>query len=361
MAKNQDRQLTISELRGALAGIKSHIEQALPATARRYLTPERVTKIALMAISRQPMLMACTRESILRSVMDATTLGLELGGPLGQAYLVPYRNKNTGRLEANFIIGYRGLIALSRRSGEIQSVNANIVYEKDTFEIDLGSGEPPKHIPYLDGPRGKPRLVYSIARFKDGGMHVEMMTMDQVDAIRERSRAKNNGPWVTDYEEMARKTVVRRAAKYWPISIEMAEALAMEDRAEGGDVIDAEYTEQAVEQAASRTDEAIEALTANEGKLPADDTEPEKPKKRSRKKAEPDVTKRKAEIAQHILDMARTAGWCETMDELLATLKDNGQVAADLKDLTHLATDELEKLADDVERACVPPEQQELV
>ena len=89
--------------------------------------------------------------------------------------------------------------------------------------------------------------------------------------------------------------------------------------------------------------------------------EPEKPKKRGRKKAEPDVTKRKAEIAQHILDMARTAGWCETMDELLATLKDNGQVRGDLKDLTHLATDELEKLAADVERACVPPEQQELV
>lgn len=223
----------ILAIRNDLEAYKEQIRIALPMTAKKYLTPERVAKVALLAIGKNPTLMTCTRESILQAIMDTASLGLEVGGALGHAYLVPYKNKGGG-YRAQAIIGYRGYISLARRSGTISSVAANVVYKKDTFEIDLGSGEPPVHKPYLDGNRGDPKLVYAVARFKDGAVHTEFMTMDQVDQIRERSQARNNGPWVTDYLEMARKTVIRRAAKYWPISIEMADAMEMDNRADSG-------------------------------------------------------------------------------------------------------------------------------
>jgi recombination protein RecT len=231
----------LSPFRQALTVSQKHFEQALPQTVRKYLTPERMTKITLSALSRNPTLLTCSPESVLRSVMDAASLGLEPAGPLGHAYLVPFKNKKTGRMEAQLIVGYRGYIALARRSGEIESVSANVVYARDEFEINIAEAVV-EHKPYMpevdsdeDGDRGVPRGVYCLAKFVGGGRHVEFMTMADVDKIRRRSRASDSGPWVTDYEEMARKTVVRRASKYWPLSTEFAQAMEIEDAAESGE------------------------------------------------------------------------------------------------------------------------------
>jgi recombination protein RecT len=215
--------------------MKAKILEAIPATIARYLTPERVVKITLMAMNRSPDLLQCTVKSILRSVIESVSLGLEpSGGVLGHAYLVPFNNTKTGEKEAMLIIGYRGMIDLARRSGEIVSVEAHVVHERDFFEIEFGRDPKLVHRPCLTDDPGQVIAGYAVAEFRGGAKHCEFMTRAQIDAIRNRSRAKNSGPWITDYEEMARKTVVRRAAKYWPLSIELTKALDLEDAAEQG-------------------------------------------------------------------------------------------------------------------------------
>ena len=234
----------LAPFREALARSQASFAEALPATVRKYLTPERLTKITLAAISRSPQLLECTPESVLRSVMDAAALGLEPGGPLGQAYLVPFRNK--GKPEAQLIIGYRGLITLARRSGEIESVASNVVFARDRFRCDLATGLL-EHEPFFaelpDGAsqmsdddidaacdRGKPIAVYCVAKFVGGGQHVDVMTMADCEKIRRQSKAADSGPWANFYLEMCRKSVTKRAAKYWPLSIELADAMERDDQ-----------------------------------------------------------------------------------------------------------------------------------
>jgi recombination protein RecT len=213
------------------------LQEALPATAKRYLTAERMIKIATMAVSKSPLLLDCTRVSLLSSIMEAASFGLDFG-QLGQAYLVPRWNKKVNGYEASLIIGYRGLIALSRRSGDLRSITAQVVYEKDEFELDLGSGKPPIHRPFLHGERGMPIAVYAVAWLVDGGTACDYMTWADVMKIKNRSQARTKsgditGPWATDEDEMARKTVVRRLAKYLPMSVELADAIEIDDRQYG--------------------------------------------------------------------------------------------------------------------------------
>lgn len=245
---SQDAQLQVSQdklapFRHAMMSAQKAFEDAIPTTFRKYLTPERLTKITLSAISRNPYLLKCTPTSVLRAVMDSASLGLEpTGGVLGQAYMVPYKmyDKHTkqSQYEAQLIVGYRGYITLARRSGEIVSVESHVVHQHDHFDIEFGREPKLSHKPsYAEDP-GPPIAAYCVAEFRDGAKHCEFMTKAEIDKVRDRSRAKDNGPWVTDYEEMAKKTVVRRAAKYWPLSIEMAKAFEIEDTAESGTVYD---------------------------------------------------------------------------------------------------------------------------
>lgn len=223
----------------ARSGVKTFAElfkaksKNLAGLIPKHLTPERVAKIAISALMRQPKLLECKPETVWFQVAQAATLGLEVN-LLGGAYLVPFKNKNGGT-DCQLIVGYQGLIDLARRSGNIESIEARVVYKNDKFEIEHGLTPTLKHIPCLDGEPGPMRLVYAIAWLKDGGKQVEVMTKTEVDAIRRRSKAANNGPWVTDYDEMARKTVVRRLAKYLPKSIEMAQAMTLEDAGENGE------------------------------------------------------------------------------------------------------------------------------
>jgi recombination protein RecT len=211
------------------ATLKDLLSRALPAMKQvlpRHLTPERLVKVALAATGRNQDLLACTADSILDCVMQAAQLGLEPGGPLGHAYLIPYKNKCT------LIVGYKGLIELARRSGEIDSIEARVVYERDEFRVAYGLNPVLEHVPNLSGDPGQLIMVYAIARLRGGGVQAEVMTRSQVNAIRQRSRASGSGPWVTDYDEMARKTVVRRVCKYLPLSVELADVLEGEARVE---------------------------------------------------------------------------------------------------------------------------------
>jgi len=246
------------QFRDYLDARKANLATVLP----KHLTAERVTKIALLAYSKTPKLRECSMESVYAAVLQAAELGLEPGGALGHAYLVPYGQSCT------FIPGYRGLIELARRSGEIESIEAHVIRERDTYEVEFGLDPKLQHKPFLDGDAGGLKLVYAVARLKGGQVQTEVMTKAQVDAIRARSRSGNNGPWVTDYEEMARKTVVRRLCKYLPLSPEKAEALAgalAADDADSGPVIDLAPSEYAAEEKSeSRSKQVLERLALPE-------------------------------------------------------------------------------------------------
>lgn len=215
---------------------EKHAHAALTAVTPKHMTADRLVKIALVAASRSPELAKCSPESILRSVMQGAEIGLEAGGLLGEAYLVPFFNKKTGRMEAQMIPGYKGLIKLARQSGQIASIEAHVVRERDQFTLTYGLDAKLSHVPCLKGDPGPVVAAYAIARFKDGGYQVEVMTRAELDAIKARSKSSDRGPWVTDEAEMQRKTVVRRLCKYLPLSPELALARAIEaDEAANGD------------------------------------------------------------------------------------------------------------------------------
>lgn len=255
--KVDPKQQAISNFNQYLELRKSTLSRVLP----KHMTPERLIKVAMLAYSKTPKLRECSLESVGQAVMQAAELGLEPGGVLGHAYLVPYGNTCT------LIPGYRGLIELARRSGEIESIEAHVVYANDKFTLKFGLDPVLEHEPNLDSEPGGLRFVYAIAKLKDGGKQLEVMTKAQVDAIRKRSKSGNNGPWVTDYEEMARKTVVRRLVKYLPLSTERAETLAKALELDNdNEAIDVTATHGDVEFKASSRSAAVLAKLQAEGK-----------------------------------------------------------------------------------------------
>lgn len=231
----------------ALNSVKTLIEASKGAIASRlpkHVTVDRIMKVALTAVNKNPDLLACSRDSLILSIMQAAELGLEPGGALGEGYLIPYNNKvkvNGAEVwvkQAQFIPGYRGLISLARRSGQIVSIEAHVVHEGDKFECCFGLDPKLEHTPDWDADgSGALKFVYAVAKLKDGGVQFEVMSKSAVEAIRGRSKAGNSGPWKTDYEEMARKTVIRRLFKYLPVSVEMAQALELQAGVEAGEFV----------------------------------------------------------------------------------------------------------------------------
>lgn len=218
-----------------IADMLKHAWPRIQAVMPKHMSSERMYQIALSAINTTPKLAECSPATILSCVMKCSALGLEPSAVdgLGRAYILPYRSKQG--MQAQLILGYKGMIALARRSGEIKDISARAVYEGDEFDYSFGLDEHLSHKPaareHKDGE--KPTHVYMVAHFKDGGHYMDVMTFQEVEAIRKRSKAANNGPWVTDYEAMAKKTVIRRAFPYLPVSVE-AQSAAASDETSGG-------------------------------------------------------------------------------------------------------------------------------
>lgn len=176
--------------------------------------------LARMQFSKTPQLAGCTRESVMQCLMQCGQFGLLPDGR--HAHLIPYGDKCT------FIMDYKGLIALASRNG-ITGIFAEVVYENDVFKTSIVLGEKQLvHEMAYGSERGKPRLFYSCAKI-NGTFDYEVMTLAEVEAIRNRSRAGKSGPWVTDFLEMGKKTVIRRHSKRWDITPELAAALAADD------------------------------------------------------------------------------------------------------------------------------------
>ncbi len=226
----------------------THIQQARPqngiaalldqnwdriaAVMPSHMSSERLFQLAVSAINQTPQLAEATPQSLLSCVMKCSALGLEPSAVdgLGRAYILPYRSR--GQVNAQLIVGYRGLIDLARRSGQLKSIHAQAVYEGDEFSCwEDEAGQHFKFVPGRDNPHTKDKLtdVYVCAQLMDGGFVFERMTKAEVEAIRKRSKAATSGPWVTDYEEMAKKTVIRRASKYLPLSTQAQTAVAADE------------------------------------------------------------------------------------------------------------------------------------
>ncbi len=228
-------QLTVQPLGQFLASKETHIAQALPGTSQ--ITAKRVMRIIMSEASKSPLLRQCSQQSLLSAVLECCRLGVEPGSALGHAYLIPFKNNKKGITECQFILGYRGMIEIARRSGQIVSLYSHAVYENDTFEIELGLHANIKHSP-ARGARGAFIGAYAVAHLKDGGYQMDWMSKDDIDKIRARSKASGSGPWVSDYEEMSKKTVVRRLFKMLPVSTEVQRLVQADEAGDRGEQSD---------------------------------------------------------------------------------------------------------------------------
>jgi len=214
----------MATIQGLLVSQRAQIEMALP----KHMSTDRLIRVSMTALRRTPKLLECSTTSLLGAIISAAQLGLETDGALGHAYLVPYKK------ECQLVIGYRGMIDLARRSGQILSISARVVYENDKFEYSYGLDEKLDHIPAMDG-RGSPIAAYAVARIVGGGYQIEVLSMEQLRKAQDASQAKYKGcPWEAYWDEMARKTAVRRLFKYLPVSVEMQRAIGLDDMADAG-------------------------------------------------------------------------------------------------------------------------------
>lgn len=214
----------IQSVKALLESRKDEFAKALP----KHLPVEKLLRVALTAVQRTPKLLDCSPASLYGAIMQAASLGLEPDGLMGQAYLVPYKNTCT------LIVGYRGLISLARRSGEVSTVAAHVVHEKDQFSFQQGTEPFLHHVPWLSDDPGPVVGAYCVARMKDGTYQFEVQSVADLEKIRSRSKATNDGPWVTDTEEMYRKCPVRKLCKFLPASPELQSAVTLDETGELG-------------------------------------------------------------------------------------------------------------------------------
>ena len=239
---NEVAKRTANTVKDFLTKNKSAIAAAMPKGANY----ERFCRTVMNSITTVPAIGECTADSIFLSCIKAFSVGIEPNGPTQEGYLVPFKDHGTAK--AQFMPSYRGLISLARRSGMVSLIYADIIREGDKYKVLRGTDPKLEHEPNLEG--GKPLFFYSVAKMSDGSMDFEIMTVKEIDAIRKRSKCANTGPWVTDEEEMAKKTVLKRLIKRLPVSVEnlaFAQAVQADNRAEAGetagDVIDIEGIE----------------------------------------------------------------------------------------------------------------------
>lgn len=201
------------------------IKKALPSV----MTPERFTRIALSAVKNTPKLAECTPLSFLAAMMNAAQLGLEPNTPLGQAYLIPYKNR--GQMEVQFQIGYKGLLDLAFRNERMQSIEAHTVYENDEFYFEYGLNPVLRHIPVWQE-KGDILGFYAVFHLNNGGYQFEVMSKQDIDNYATKYSKAFSGdysPWKVNYEAMALKTVLKRLLKTAPIQPEFRKAMSMDE------------------------------------------------------------------------------------------------------------------------------------
>jgi len=223
----------------------------MQAVLPRHLSPERMLRVMAQAVFKTPKLAECHPMTLLGAMMACASLGLEPNTPLGHAYLIPFEKRKkvgndwvTERVDVNLIIGYKGLIDLARRSGDLESIHADVVYEGDEFSFEYGTNTHLRHVPTGDREGRIPKWAYAHAKLKGGGQGFEVLPYIEVLKIRnasqgyqQASRQRDGGkssPWIAFEHEMAVKTMIRRLSKFLPASIEFANAAELDRMSDGG-------------------------------------------------------------------------------------------------------------------------------
>ena len=209
----------------ALAGEMDKRMAVMDTSLAAGIDPQRLKNVALATFTKRPELWDCDPVSIARAIVECGQAGLEPTGLLGGAYLVPFFNSKTGRQEAQLIIGYRGLAMLAMRSGLLRRIEARVVHGKDEFAYQFGIDPILSHRPLLAEDAGNVSYAYAVAFYRDGDPQFDVMSVAEIEAIHRRSKSPDKGPWITDYEEMCKKTVLRRLSKLLPLTVEVARML----------------------------------------------------------------------------------------------------------------------------------------
>lgn len=228
---------------------RGEIAKMLP----KHLNADRLLKVAQIAATTTPALAECDVASLVGAIGQCAQMGLEPNTVLGHAYLVPFNTKRKGAdgrerwvKSVQVVIGYKGLIDLARRSGQIVSIAAHEVCQNDSFTLVYGLDEKLEHRPAL-GDRGDIIGFYAVAKLVGGGHAFEFMSLAEVRTIMAATQSKGAyGPWKDHFTEMGRKTVIRRLAKYLPLSVEFQTAAALDglaaaEKDQGLDTIDGEF------------------------------------------------------------------------------------------------------------------------
>lgn len=210
---------TKQEMEHLLMEASPKLEPFLPAHSG--LNYNKFMRSVIVACAKNPKILQCTKLSVLNAVQTAAELGLSCTGTLGSGHLLPFKK------ECVFVVGYQGLIELIYRTTKI-NVWAHPVYENDTFEILQGTTEKITHKPALKD-AGEVIGFYAVGETPEGKIKTEWMPKKVVDKIRAKSPGRDNDTWKYHYDEMGRKTVVRRLCKYLPVSPEVEQAFAVDD------------------------------------------------------------------------------------------------------------------------------------
>lgn len=218
------------DVRNKLKAMETHFKCALPA----HITVERFTRVTMTAIQQNKDLLFADRETLFSACLKAAQDGLLPDGRESAFVIYNKKVKKDGKDEWIKSVQYMpmisGILKKIRNSGELSSVTSQIIFEKDKFRYWVDdTGEHLEHEPLLFGDRGKILGVYAIAKTKDGSVYIEPMTREQVEQVRKSSKAANGGPWVDWWDEMARKTAVRRLAKRLPMSTDVEETFKHDD------------------------------------------------------------------------------------------------------------------------------------
>ena len=243
-----------STMKDMINTFKGEFARILPKT----IPADRFCRMLITSTYQTPKLASCSQQSFITAALQSASLGLEPNTPLGQAYLIPYGSN------VQFQIGYKGLINLFYRDPNAQMIDAQAVYENDEFDYEYGLNPTLKHKPALKN-RGEVYAYYAIYKLKDGGFGFEVMSKEDIEKYAKKySKTYKNGPWQTDFDAMAKKTVIKQMLKYAPMATEVMTAVnadesiktakvenAEEALSAPNEFFDVEYTEQMKEDPAT--------------------------------------------------------------------------------------------------------------
>lgn len=224
----EQKALTVKDKFNSLGTSLARMEGELVKTIPKHIDPKKAIRVLLTSVRKNPKLLDCSVESVMGCLMEASTLGLMLDGVTGEAYPIPFKG------QCQLVAGYKGLMKLAYQSDRVLSITGRVVYEKDKYEVTQGIEEAIVHKPSGDPEPGEIVAFYAVSKLKGGGVKTEWMWKHEVDRIRNAAPGKNSDAWTQHYEEMGKKTVIRRLCKSLPASPELQTLVSLDEMHDSG-------------------------------------------------------------------------------------------------------------------------------